>query len=111
MKPEAFAELLASANQALEHSRGQRSLKTTVLPRLVEPMGAAEVRSVRKSLQASQAVLALYLNVSTKLVQAWEASRRQPEGPALVLLRMIKLQPGLVDTFYARPARQRRKSA
>jgi putative transcriptional regulator len=111
MKTAAFAELLASVNEALEHAKGQRSLKTTALPRVVEPMDGADVRSVRASLRASQGVLALYLNVSTKLVQAWEAGRRQPDGPALVLLRMIEQQPGLVDAFYARPASRRRSHA
>ena len=101
MKPTLFAELLASVNEALEHARGKRSLKSTSLPRVVQPMSAADVRQVRKRLHASQAVLAHYLNVSTKLVQAWETGRRQPAGPALVLLRMIKQQPGLVDAFYA----------
>ena len=101
MKPEAFAELLASANEALEHARGKRSLKSTSLPRLPEPMTAAEVRVVREALQASQAVLARYLNVSTSLVQAWEADRRHPDGPALVLLQILRKQPGLVDTLHA----------
>lgn len=101
MKSETFAELLAAANDALEHSKGRRSLRSTTLPRPVEPMSAKEVRAVRDSLQASQAVLARYLNVSTKLVQAWESEQRAPSGPALVLLRIIKQQPGLVDTFYA----------
>ena len=56
--------------------------------------------------------MARYLNVSTKLVQAWEADQRTPSGPALVLLRIMEKQPGLIDTFYAhqrygqpRPAR------
>jgi putative transcriptional regulator len=111
MKTAAFAELLASVNEALEHAKGQRSLKTTVLPRVVEPMDGEDVRSVRASLRASQGVLAFYLNVSTKLVQAWEAGRRQPDGPALVLLRMIEQQPGLVDAFYTRPAPRRRSRA
>lgn len=108
MKAEMFAELLKSANEALEHAQGKRSLKSTTLSYVAEPMGAKSVRAVRETLQASQAVLAQYLNVSTKLVQAWEANRRQPVGPALVLLHMIKQQPGLVATFYDRPATTKR---
>jgi putative transcriptional regulator len=108
MKSEMFAELLASATEALEHARGKRSLKSTTLPRVAEPMSAEDVLSVRETLRASQAVFAHYLNVSTKLVQAWEASRRHPDGPALVLLRMMKQQPGLVDTFYSRTSTQQR---
>jgi putative transcriptional regulator len=109
MKPEVFAELLTAANQALEHAQGKRSLRSATLPPLPAPMTAGEVRGVREALQASQGVFARYLNVSTKLVQAWEASERTPSGPALVLLRIMEQQPGLVDTFFAhRPANGRR---
>jgi|ERR1043166_2306512 DNA-binding transcriptional regulator YiaG len=101
MKPEVFAELLTAANEALEHAKGKRDLRSATLPQLPEPMSPTEVRDVRESLQASQAVLARYLNVSTKLVQAWEASERTPSGPALVLLRIIEREPGIVDTFFA----------
>ena len=101
MKPELFAELLTAANLALEHAQGKRSLRTATLPQLPEPMTAEEVREVREALQASQGVFARYLNVSTKLVQAWESSERTPSGPALVLLRIMEKQPGLVDTFFA----------
>ena len=51
------------------------------------PMDAAEVKRLRTRLKASQAVFAHYLNVSAKLVQAWESDRRTPDGPALVLGR------------------------
>ena len=44
-----------------------------------------------------QAVFGRYLNVSTKLVQAWEANRRRPEGPALVALHIAAEQPGLLE--------------
>ena len=100
MKSELFAELLESVNQALEHAQGKRSLRTTSLPQLAEPMTAKEVRDVRDAMQASQALLARYLNVSTKLVQAWEADRRSPSGPALVLLQIMKREPALVEMFY-----------
>jgi putative transcriptional regulator len=83
-----FAELMESANEALEHAKGRRSLKTVVLPPPPEPMSADDVRELRARLDASQAVFASYLNVSTKLVQAWEADRRTPEGAALRLLRL-----------------------
>jgi putative transcriptional regulator len=101
MKPELFAELLTAANQALEHARGKRSLRSTALPQPPAPMTAKDVRAVRDRLQASQGVLARCLNVSTKLVQAWEAGERTPSGPALVLLRMVEQQPGLVEMLYS----------
>jgi putative transcriptional regulator len=88
-----FAELMESAGEALEHARGKRELRTTVLPTPPKPMGATEIRRLRRKLNASQAVFAHYLNVSPKLVQAWETDRRTPQGPALLLLRIVQRNP------------------
>src|SRR3972149_8237733 len=97
MKNETFAELLASAKEALEHAQGKRSLRTTTLPLPPAPLNGRAVRRLRAALHASQAVFARYLNVSTKLVQAWEANRRNPEGPALVLLHIVAEQPAVLE--------------
>jgi putative transcriptional regulator len=96
MKKKVFDELLASVGEALEHARGKRELRTTVLPPPPKPMDANAVKKVRRKLNASQAVFAHCLNVSTKLVQAWEAGRRVPDGPALVLLRLVEKDPAIV---------------
>lgn len=97
MRNEVFAELLESAHQALEHAKGKRSLRTTTLPPPPKPLDGRAVKKVRAALHASQAVFARYLNVSTKLVQAWEAGRRTPEGPALVLLHLAAQEPGVIE--------------
>src|SRR5437773_7392588 len=97
MKDETFTELLASAHEALEHAQGKRSLRTTTLPLPPKPLNGRAVKRVRASLHASQAVFARYLNVSTKLVQAWEANRRTPDGPALVLLHIAARLPHLIE--------------
>ena len=55
------------------------------------------MKRLRATLHASQAVFASYLNVSTKLVQAREANRRNPEGPALVLLHIAAEQPAVLE--------------
>src|SRR5262249_57284476 len=99
MKDETFSELLGSADEALEHAEGKRNLRTTVLPLPPKSFNGRAVKRVRASLHASQAVFARYLNVSTKLVQAWEADRRTPDGPALVLLHIPAQQPGAIETI------------
>ena len=96
MKERVFGDLLESAKEALEHARGRRDLRTTVVPAAPKPMTPREVRSLRRRLSASQAVFARYCNVSTKLVQAWEAERRRPEGPALLLLRLAQRNPAIL---------------
>ena len=98
MKDETFTELLGSAHEALEHAQGKRSLRTTTLPLPPKSLNGRAVKRVRASLHASQAVFARYLNVSTKLVQAWEANRRTPDGPALVLLHIAARQPHLIES-------------
>ena len=115
MKDDTFAELLTSANEALEHAQGKRSLRTTTLPLPPKSLNGRAVKRVRASLHASQAVFARFLNVSTKLVQAWEANRRTPEGPALVLLHIAARQPQLIERVRQdaaadrpRPSRHRR---
>jgi putative transcriptional regulator len=97
MKDETFTELLTSANEALEHAQGKRNLRTTTLLLPPKSLNGRAVKRVRASLHASQAVFARYLNVSTKLVQAWEANRRTPEGPALVLLHIAARQPDVIE--------------
>jgi putative transcriptional regulator len=115
MKDETFTELLTSANEALEHAQGKRDLRTTTLPLPPKALNGRAVKRVRASLHASQAVFARYLNVSTKLVQAWEANRRTPDGPALVLLHIAARQPQLIERVRhdaasdrPRPSRHRR---
>ena len=121
MKDELFAELLEAANEALDHAKGKRELRTTVLPDPPHPMVAAEIRQLRATLHASQAVFARYLNVSTKLVQAWEAQRLRPDGAALKLLRVAEKQPAILLADIqagtaasldetARPARQKKSA-
>ena len=106
MKKDLFAELMESAHDALEHARGKRELRTTILPSPPKPMTARDVRRLRDNLNASQAVFASFLNVSTKLVQAWESDRRAPDGAALKLLRLAEESPDLV---FSRGTRRTRR--
>ena len=96
MDEKIFAQLLESANEALEHAKGKRELRTTELPPAPKPVDGGGIKRLRTRLKMSQAVFARYLNVSTKLVQAWEAGRRRPEGPALLLVRLVERNPALV---------------
>ena len=96
MKDELFNELMQSAGEALEHARGKRDLRTTILPDPPRPMKSREIKRLRGRVHASQAVFASGLNVSTKLVQAWESDRRAPDGSALRLLRLAEDHPGLI---------------
>jgi putative transcriptional regulator len=97
MEEHLFKELLDATREALAHYKGEkRDLRTTVLPEPPRPMSRVEIHKLRDSLKVSQSVFAKCLNVSTKLVQAWEGGTRRPDGAALRLLRLAEQAPGLV---------------
>ena len=56
----------------------------------VETMTGADILALREREGISQAVLALHLNVRTKLVSDWERGVKHPSGPSLKLLALIR---------------------
>jgi putative transcriptional regulator len=56
----------------------------------VDPMPPEEIRQLRERELVSQPVFARYLNVSRNLVSDWERGVKNPGGPALRLLTIIK---------------------
>ena len=97
MDDKLFNGLLEATKEALAHFKGAKlDLRTTELPEPPEPMSRVEIKRLREHLKVSQPVFARCLNVSTKLVQAWEGGARSPDGAALRLLRIVEQAPVLV---------------
>ena len=55
----------------------------------VEPLSPEEIRALRLRENASQAMFALHLNVTTGLVRQWERGEKQPSGASLKLLTLV----------------------
>ena len=55
----------------------------------VERLSPEEIRALRLRENASQAVFALHLNVTTGLVIQWERGEKQPSGASLKLLTLV----------------------
>jgi len=55
----------------------------------VEPFSPTEIRALRLRENASQAVFARHLNVTTGLVGQWERGEKQPSGASLKLLTLV----------------------
>lgn len=55
----------------------------------VKAMTPEEIRALRLRENASQAVFARYLNVTTGLVSQWERGEKRPRGPSLKLLALV----------------------
>src|SRR5213082_4308647 len=105
MEDRLFKDVLDATREALAHYRGKkRDLCTTILPEPPRPMSRVEVHKLRQRVNVSQSVFAKCLNVSTKLVQAWEGGVRYPDGAALRLLRVAERAPGLVFAMGSKAA-------
>jgi len=71
-------------------------LRQAELPARPKPMKPAEIRALRESLNASQALLARLLNVSSNAVESWEQGIREPRQATLKLLHIAKRNPGVL---------------
>jgi len=58
--------------------------------RTVEPITGEEIRTLRERAHLSQAVFARYLNLTVGYVSQLERGTKQPKGPALTLLNVIR---------------------
>ncbi len=56
----------------------------------VAEMTPADIRALRLRENASQAVFARYLNVTTGLVSQWERGEKRPRGASLKLLTLVE---------------------
>ena len=55
----------------------------------VEEMSPEEIRALRMRENASQAVFARHLNVTTGLIGQWERGEKRPRGASLKLLTLV----------------------
>jgi putative transcriptional regulator len=58
--------------------------------RTAEPIAGAEIRALREHENLSQAALARYLNLSVGYISQLERGTKQPKGPTLALLNVIR---------------------
>jgi putative transcriptional regulator len=66
--------------------------------RTAEPISGEEIRALRERARLSQAVFARYLNLTAGYVSQLERGTKQPKGPALALLNVIR-HKGFEATF------------
>ena len=84
--------LLAAAEEALAHSRGEVTLPTYE----IAVPEAVDVAALRANLDLSQSAFARTFGLDLGAVQAWEQGRRQPERTARILLAVIAREPEAV---------------
>jgi putative transcriptional regulator len=90
-----FERLKTGLEEAIQHARGEITLKTYTLelPDPPPPVGADELTKLRLECGISQAIFARVLNVSPKTVQSWEQGARRPSQAALRLIDLFRQDP------------------
>jgi len=73
---------------------GALDLRAVEIPPPPKPMKPAEIRALRASMNASQALFARLLNVSSNAVESWEQGIREPRQATLKLLHIARKSPG-----------------
>ncbi|MGH9604617.1 MAG: helix-turn-helix domain-containing protein [Terracidiphilus sp.] len=66
-----------------------RHLGAQPLP-TARPISGKEIRKIRESANLSQAAFARYLNLTSGYISQLERGTKQPKGPALALLNVIR---------------------
>ena len=95
--------LVESLQQALAYSKGDKSrVRVSVREIPVPEYKAGDVSRMRSELRLSQRALASVLGVSARTVEAWEAGRNAPNGPAARMLYLIEADHSLVDKLVMR---------
>ena len=90
MKSELFTELVESIEEAGKIRKG------LVKPSRVFRYRPVDIKRIRNRLHVSQSQFSLMIGVSKSTLQNWEQGRREPEGPAKALLRVVDKQPQAV---------------
>ncbi len=90
MNQKLFAELLESVQQ------GSAILRGNMKPSRRFEMDPTDVRALRRQYDLTQRQFAELLGVSISTLRQWEHGRRQPGGPARVLLQIVTRHPNVL---------------
>jgi putative transcriptional regulator len=93
-KRKMFDDLQRALGDALVYESGKRiDLRTTEIPAPAKMIRPAQIRAIRRSMNASQIKFAKLLNVSANTVESWEQGVRRPRQAALKLLTIARKRP------------------
>ncbi len=90
MKDELFEELVASIREAGAIRRGEKT------PSRVSKVEKPDIKAIRGAMGLTQMQFAALLGISVNTLRNWEQGRREPEGPARVLLLVAAHRPDAI---------------
>ena len=99
---ESSNSILKGLSEALEFASGNNTIKLKtneiIIPEIPNFNGFV-VKKIRKNLKMTQNLFAQTLGVSVKTVEAWEANKNIPQGPAQRILFALYNNPESVKSF------------
>ena len=97
-KRNVFAELTEGMAALAESREGKRTLRTHAVEFKPAPkVTPKELIRVRKSLNMSRALFAVYLRTNVRTLENWEQGRAKPNAQAALLINLVKLFPDTVQ--------------
>jgi putative transcriptional regulator len=90
MNDKDFQKLVESVKQMGGIMRGEN------IPHRRTVLTTVDVKALRERLGLTQNEFSGMIGVSIKTLQNWEQGRREPEGPAKALLRVVEKEPQAV---------------
>ena len=90
MQNDKFEELLSSVKEAKDIMQGKKEPSRKFY--IQEP----NAKEIRQKLHLTQNQFASLMNISIHTLRNWEQGRRQPEGPAKVLLNVANNHPNIL---------------
>ena len=94
------------AKPELTRSQMKSAISSKVRKRLMKGKieGGEDIASLRRFVGLSQVKFAEALEISVHTLRNWEQGRRQPEGPALALLKIAARHPRIIHENLERSA-------
>ncbi len=92
MSKKASKAIKSGLEDAIAYAKGDRTRGRARKVRIED----VDVRKLRQKLNLTQQQFAEVFGVSLATLRNWEQGRRMPEGPAKVLLNVIKKEPEAV---------------
>jgi len=96
MRKDLFDELVESVQQMKDIQAGRRKPSRVTRAEDLMSSDSPDVATLRAHFKLSQAKFAALLGISVDTLQNWEQRRRQPDGPAKVLLRVAAAHPDIL---------------
>jgi putative transcriptional regulator len=97
----AYNSIIKGLNETIEYEKGELKNVTIIHVRIASlpHFQGPEIKAIREKHRLSQQVFARALGVSKKTVEAWEAGRNVPEGPAQRMLELIDKDENLFEKY------------